>query len=200
MNEYDALLKQYPEYVSKEQLRLIAHVSKQTARYYLRCGLIPCADNGKKTRNFQIKMTDIIAFLQDREENPDIYSLANKDILRRMKNGKTAIIPMGELPNFRRYLQATLKGYQDAMTMREVEQYLGFEYNRIADWCGMGLLKAIPYNYNYRIPKIYLIDFIVHMETGGLWGRRTVGYKKLINDYAIWKLRKGNKKDCGVVK
>lgn len=35
MNEFDKLLKEYPECVTKEQLRLIAHVSKQTARYYL---------------------------------------------------------------------------------------------------------------------------------------------------------------------
>ncbi|MEG0594273.1 MAG: hypothetical protein RR514_03575 [Christensenella sp.] len=192
MNEYDTLLKQYPEYVSKEQLRLIAHVSKRTARYYLLTGLIPCVDNGKKTRNYQIKMTDIVAFLQDRVENPDLYRFANSDILRRLKNGKTVMIPTAELPIFRRYLQATLKEYQDAMTMREVEAYLGFEYSRIADWCASGLLQAIPYNFNYRIPKVYLIDFVARMESSSLWGRRTVGYKQRINDYAIWKLKKGN--------
>lgn len=137
-------------------------------------------------------MTDVTAFMQDKTENPDIYSLANSDILRRMKNGKTANIPTEELPTFRRYLQATLKEYQDAMTVKELEKYLGFEYNRILDWCEKGVLKAIPYQFNYRIPKVYLIDFVAHMETRGLWGRRTVGYKKLINDYAIWKMKKGN--------
>lgn len=191
MNDYEKLLKQYPEYVSKEQLRLIAHVSKQTARYYLRSGLIPCIDNGKKTRNYYIQMTDIITFLQDRENNPEIYSRVNSDIIRRMKNGKPAIIPQEELPNFCRYLQATLKGYQDAMTVREAEQFLGFEYNRIADWCAKGLLKSIPYNLNYRIPKEYLIEFIAHMEGNALWGRRSPVYKNLLNDYAIWKLKKG---------
>lgn len=192
MYDYEKLLKQYPEYVSKEQLRLIAHVSKRKAQYFLHSGLVPCIDNGKKTRNYQIKMTDIIIFLQDREENPDVYSCANSDLIRRLKNGKPAIISQEELPLFRRYLEASLKGYQDAMTVRETEQYLGYEHGRIVSWCESGLLKAIPYLHNYRIPKVYLIDFIAHMEGTSLWGRRSPVYKMLLTNYAIWKLKKGN--------
>lgn len=48
--------------------------------------------------------------------------------------------------------------------VREAEQYLGYEHGRIVSWCERGLLKAISFMHNYRIPKMYVIDFIAHME------------------------------------
>ena len=61
-SKYSYLLKQYPETVQKEQFRIMCHISKRTARYLLQAGLVPCVQSGKKTRNYTIKVKDIVRY------------------------------------------------------------------------------------------------------------------------------------------
>ena len=71
VSKYRYLLNQYPETVQKEQFRIICHISKRTARYLLQSGLVPCVQSGKKTRNYTIKMKDIVRYNEG-------YSLCKK--------------------------------------------------------------------------------------------------------------------------
>ena len=43
-----------PDTFSLEDLRVVCHISKRTARYYLRAGLIPCEISEKKTHCYTI--------------------------------------------------------------------------------------------------------------------------------------------------
>ena len=48
--KYDAKeFKRYPEIMSKEQMRIACHISKQTALYLLQFNLIPHTCTGKKS-------------------------------------------------------------------------------------------------------------------------------------------------------
>ena len=72
--KYDAKeFKKYPEIMNKEQMRIACHISKQTALYLLQFNLIPHTCTGKKTRCYAIKKSDVIAFMNDREVNPEKY-------------------------------------------------------------------------------------------------------------------------------
>ena len=72
--KYDAKeFKNYPEIMNKEQMRIACHISKQTALYLLQFNLIPHTCTGKKTRCYAIKKSDVIAFMNDREVNPEKY-------------------------------------------------------------------------------------------------------------------------------
>ena len=72
--KYDAKeFKKYPEIMNKEQMRIACHISKQTALYLLQFYLIPHTCTGKKTRCYAIKKSDVIAFMNDREVNPEKY-------------------------------------------------------------------------------------------------------------------------------
>lgn len=53
----------YPEKIGLEQMRVICHISKKTARYLLTSGLVPCIDTGKKTRQYIINTKDVITYL-----------------------------------------------------------------------------------------------------------------------------------------
>lgn len=44
-----------PDTFSLEDLRVVCHISKRTARYYLRAGLIPCEISDKKTHCYTIR-------------------------------------------------------------------------------------------------------------------------------------------------
>ena len=67
------ILNSCPEIMNKEQMRKACHISKRTALYLLQFKLIPNETTGKKTRCYKIKKSDVIAFLLDREINPDKY-------------------------------------------------------------------------------------------------------------------------------
>lgn len=53
----------------------MCHISKRTARYLLQAGLVPCVQSGKKTRNYTIKVKDIVRYLNQREIYPEKYKL-----------------------------------------------------------------------------------------------------------------------------
>ncbi len=64
---YEYLRQQYPETISMDQLYRICHISKRKAKWLLENGVIPCKDSGKQTRRFQIRLDDVIIFLERRE-------------------------------------------------------------------------------------------------------------------------------------
>jgi len=65
--DYEHLRKQYPAVISMDQLYRICHISKRKAVWLLEHGVIPCEDSGKQTRRFQIRLEDVIGFLERRD-------------------------------------------------------------------------------------------------------------------------------------
>ena len=70
---YEAIRREYPETISKDQFYRIAHISKATALHLLQHGLVPCKDTGKKTRRYTIRTDDVIFYMIDRELHPEVY-------------------------------------------------------------------------------------------------------------------------------
>lgn len=157
-------LKNYPDVMNKEQMRIVCHISKRTALYLLQFGLIPNETTGKKTRCYKIKKYDVIAFMEDREVNPskyiapdNWYKYGNESI----KAFKIRLIP--ELPDesqLREYYEQKLSRYQDVMSMDEVICFTGYNRRTVGNWICEGKLKGILYNSRYIIPKTYLIDWL----------------------------------------
>ena len=75
---YEAIRREYPEMISKDQFYRIAHISKATALHLLQHGLVPCKDTGKKTRRYTIRTDDVIFYLIDRQIHPEIYRAPDK--------------------------------------------------------------------------------------------------------------------------
>ena len=61
------VLTEYPEYITKEQMYRICHISKKTCLFLLQSGLVPNIDSGRKTRCYKIKTTDVLQYLRDRD-------------------------------------------------------------------------------------------------------------------------------------
>ena len=72
--DFAKIKETYPEKIGLEQMRVICHISKKTARYLLKSGLVPCIDTGKKTRQYIINTKDVIAYLKKRQSNPQRYN------------------------------------------------------------------------------------------------------------------------------
>lgn len=60
---YEHLRETYPAVISAEQLYRICRISKRKASWLLQNGVIPCWDSGKRTRRFQIRLDEVIDYL-----------------------------------------------------------------------------------------------------------------------------------------
>ena len=64
-----------PDTFSLEDLRVICHISKRTARYYLRAGLIPCEISDKKTHCYKIRKEDLLDALKEYQKQPCKFAI-----------------------------------------------------------------------------------------------------------------------------
>ena len=162
-DRYKELLKRYPDEVSKEQLCKICHISKKTARYLLQTGLIPCVQSGKKTRNYTIKMKDIIYYLKHREIYPEKYKLPAGSY-----NG--TYVPKPKLPEtvtaseLQSYYRELFEQYPDVVTTRQASEMTGSSISCIVKWIRAGKVKAFPKCNTFIIPKCCLIEYMASYD------------------------------------
>lgn len=170
---YEEIRKQYPATISKDQFYRIAHISKATALYLLQSGLVPCKDTGKKTRRYTIRTEDVIFYMIDREEHPDVY-MAPKNWYRGRSDRYTPRMAVEnnldklsgrDRKALQKYLEAVLKQYDDLMIVSEVSDVIGYSDTSIHRWCHNGKLKAFKPSGSFLIPKISLIEFLVSQES-----------------------------------
>jgi hypothetical protein len=69
-------IKRLPDTFSLEDLRVVCHISKRTARFYLQTGLIACHNNGKKTHCYTIRKEDLIDALHRYEKDPNPFIIS----------------------------------------------------------------------------------------------------------------------------
>lgn len=159
------ILQQYPEYITKDQMYRICHISKKTCLFLLESGLVPNIDSGKKTRRFKIKTVDVIQYLKDRDDYPELFKAP--DGFYKGKGGdKKApsfdeVFTQEDLIRMRQYYERLLKNNPDVMSVEQVAQFTGYNKNSVSRWCGKKELKCFYIKQRYQIPKEYLLNFLV---------------------------------------
>ena len=154
-NNYTLLFKPYPSYISKEQMRLICHISKQKARYLLKSGLVPCKDNGKRTRNYRIAIADVIAYLKDRDKNPAKYHFPKK-----LNDGQ---YKPEYIARMREYYIDKYREYPDVVKVCDLVDMLGYTQQTIIRWVSEKQITAFYRKRTYFIPKTCLVDYLVSL-------------------------------------
>ena len=140
------ILQQYPEYITKDQMYRICHISKKTCLFLLESGLVPNIDSGKKTRRFKIKTVDVIQYLKDRDDYPELFKAP--DGFYKGKGGdKKApsfdeVFTQEDLIRMRQYYERLLKNNPDVMSVEQVAQFTGYNKNSVSRWCGKKELKC----------------------------------------------------------
>ena len=137
---YSDLLRQYPAYMTKEQMYQVCHISKKTCLFLLQSGLVPCLDSGKKTRRFKIETANVIRYLADRELHPDRYKPPEGFYKRKRGKGKSrrkkrrkqgTYTPSPSVTGvdpciMREYYRAELELYpDDVLTTRQISEFTG---------------------------------------------------------------------------
>lgn len=161
--DYEQLLSQYPEYISKDQFYKLAHISKRTARALLVKGLVPCIDSGKKTRKYKIKMEAVIAYLKDREVHPEKYMLLNTKVPHLREQCIIGISPERQKMLITFY-NTLFCHCPDVVTVVEASEMVGYSAELVRKWCREE--KFICFNIDgvYKIPRIALTSYLASAE------------------------------------
>ena len=123
--EIRKLQRQYPTYITKEQMYRICHIRKRTCLFLLESGLVPCQDSHKKTRRFKIRFDDVIQYIQCRETYPDRYlppagyyknNYGKTHIEKPCMRIRTRDLSEEECVIIRRYYEKCLEEQPDVMT------------------------------------------------------------------------------------
>ena len=138
-NSYQQILDEYPEYITKEQLYQICHISKKSAQNLLESGEIPCIDSGRKTHRFLIATTDVVDYLHRRDNAP------------RPTVDETAV----------EKIHAALALYPDVLSVAQVSELTGRRSSTVTKWCRLNYIENIYAGGKNHIPKASLADFLV---------------------------------------
>lgn len=159
------VLAQYPEYITKDQMYRICHISKKTCLFLLESGLVPNIDSGKKTRRFKIKTKDVIDYLKSRDEYPELYKAPDGYYIGNGGKQKAPsfdeVFTKEDLERMRQYYENRLRKYPDVMTVEQVAQFTGYCKNSVGRWCSKQQVKCFFIRQRFYIPKEYLLDFLV---------------------------------------
>ena len=138
-NSYQQILDEYPEYITKEQLYQICHISKKSAQNLLESGEIPCIDSGRKTHRFLIATADVVDYLQRRDSAP------------RPAADETAV----------EKIRAALALYPDVLSVAQVSELTGRRSSTVTKWCRLNYIENVYAGGKNHIPKASLADFLV---------------------------------------
>lgn len=154
----------YPDVITKDQFYRICHISKKTASYLLDNGLVPCINSGKQTRKYKIRLDDVIAFLKQRETNPLLYKAPN-NYYKGNNICFAHALNTNRLMRYRKmlrvFLEHHLTNYEDVLSPKDIEQIMGYSYKSVTRWCINQELRSFFILNKFKIPKEYLIDFMV---------------------------------------
>lgn len=141
---YEYLWEQYPAVISMDQLYRICHISKRKAAWLLEHGVIPCKDSGKQTRRFQIRLEDVISFLERRDVgeldalfSPGCFSSHSPSIRE-----ERVYLDCDEL---RDLLLAHWEDEPDILTSKQAEVLCGYCVNTLNKWLKNGRVEGVNY-------------------------------------------------------
>ncbi|UWG97632.1 hypothetical protein LPY66_02010 [Dehalobacter sp. DCM] len=164
--KYEYLREQYPEYVSESQLYKICHIAKRSAKYLLDNGIIPCENNGKKTRKYRIALNDIIVYLEKRDKT------LNSMIPRGCVNSRSktpnparaslsAILSPGSESELRSYFEYIYADYPDVVSSHDVSEMTGLNHNTVLKLLQKKEIQSLIVGTKYKIPKQFVLAFVL---------------------------------------
>ncbi len=187
MNERE-IREKYPPILSLENVRVILRISKRKAAWMLHNGVIKNANTGKQTRQYKIKMEDLLDYIRTIEEDElsqDIpYGIfSSRQECNSMINSTIpSYLEYRKLPNdFSEYLMEKWSKRKNLLYTKDVANLTGYGKSTIQKWIETGKLKSVWSQEHLITTKEWLIEF--YQQYGHRITRKTRKHKLLINGY-----------------
>lgn len=175
---------QLPDTFSLEDFRVVCHISKRTARYYLRNGLIPCEINDKKTHCYSIKRQELINALKEYQKCPYKFAVPKQwDDEKQQSQPLTeqkicAITYLSDKdltsPTLKKYYVKKLEDCLDLLDCKEIERITGYSRKTINRWCEEGKLHCIRLKPHVLVQKKKLLPFLTSKEYNSIMSKSKV--------------------------
>lgn len=165
--EYQLILRYYPEYISKDVMYKICHISKRTALYLLESRLVPNINSGKKTCKYKIATKDVVEYLILREEEPERY-LAPKGWYSGETKNEFTILPPEIREKMQQYYEQVLVPFPDVLSVPQAAEITGYAKTTVVRWCTSKKLYCFHIRGTFKIPKVSLIEFLLTTHFRGI--------------------------------
>lgn len=190
-NQYKSLLSEFPDYMTKNQMYKVCHISKRTCLYLFSAGLVPYRRVGINEDRYRVKTVDVIRYLEGREQNPARYKAPAGYYKRKTKKHE---LPRNLTPSdislIQKYHESALAGFPDVLSVVQISEYTGYCKSAITRWCREGKLKSYSIRGTNMIPKAYLLDFLISWDYIGISKKSTC--HEAANDEICTILRSAN--------
>lgn len=164
---YDrAEILQMPDTFSLEDFRAKCHIGKNTARFYLQTGLVKCHHNGKKTRCYTIRKTDLLAALTEYEAQPNKFAVP-REVYAPKSREKDPQLSDDDLlsPITEVYYQGKLSRLpDDVLTLAQIAALTGYTPDVLRRWCAQKRIKHLAVSARIMVPKVFLLEFLLSPE------------------------------------
>ncbi|MDL2327284.1 helix-turn-helix domain-containing protein [Ruminococcaceae bacterium OttesenSCG-928-A11] len=185
MRKYVHLKRQFPKFISLNQLYQICHISKRSASYLLQNGIIPCVQNqDHKTWRYRVALDDVIAYLIRREQEGSLIPVgamtSKKDRQHCEKPPFYSATEHQRLAYFKK-LYATCP---EALTVAEMAAVTGLCKATIRRFIKEQKLEAIVAHGIHYSLKIRFLEFMASEHFLNCHGRSAV-YRSIINGFTL---------------
>ena len=157
-------IKKLPDTFSLEDLRVVCHISKRTARFYLQTGLIACHNNGKKTHCYTIRKEDLIDALHRYEKDPNPF-IISKNFENQYARPFSSVnyLPPDDVNSVvaQEFYKKKLAHIPDILCITDVAKITGYYTTAVHRWCRSGKLKALRSQPRTWISKKSLYAFLL---------------------------------------
>lgn len=160
MLKYNELKKQYPEFISKEQLWKIAKICREHAKWLLDEGVIPCQNSGKKTRKYRIALKDVIHYLRLRDQGnvpKPIFDKRRNTKLIRVQNKAIEVFPVG-------YAKRMFDGTQDVLTVKQFCAHAGMSNAAVKHRIAKDIIPTRLIDQVYYILKADAVKYVASLD------------------------------------
>lgn len=177
--DYMELLKDCPDWLSLEQFRAVAHISKRKAKWLLENGVIPCEDSGKHTHRFQIRHSDVAEFLRRRDAG-ELNSITTGTFSsKQLQNSPLLNTGPEELFSF---LMDEWAHMPDMLTTKQATELTGYNDTTINNWAADGKIQAVNYYGKNLISKESLAEYLASCE-GQRIARPSMAHREMLEAF-----------------
>lgn len=192
MEKYEKLRTQYPKTISMDQLYRICKISKRSANYLIKHGIIPAVDTGRKTWRYRIALDDVITYLIKRDKVGSMIP-RGATTSRHGKKGKRCcfakIITGDNERELMEYFSYIYSEYPDVVTAVDVSDMTGLSTKRIFQFIRDGELESLQKRPRYLIAKVDLLKFVTTPHFIDCKSN-SEHFTKILGGFTLWKTAK----------
>ena len=185
INQREKIRAEYSDILSLSDTTKILKISKRKASWLLQNGYIESKNNGKKTRQYKIKIEALFEYMDKVERNDPSVQIplgifnanTTKERTQRISDKPTtSYIHMGLNDDFKEWLDDEWFDIPEILSIADVSRITGYATATVQRWTATRKLKSVMVEDKKLITtKVWLIDFYY-----------TIGHKiKIKNDRHI---------------